>query len=98
MLPNTSEDLQSRLEHLLFAIKRVYASTYSQNAKAYASSMHNRTEEEKMAVILQPVVGDPTTPPPRAPTPPPQHHQQHHPLILRLWHASHSLLGRPPPP
>jgi len=34
------------------------AATYSQRAKSYAESTQNRTEEEKMAVILQPLVGD----------------------------------------
>ena len=30
-----------------------------QEAQRYASSMSNRSEEEKMAVILQPLVGTP---------------------------------------
>ena len=49
--------LDERVEQLKWAVKRVYASTYSQQARRYAESMQNRTEEEKMAVILQPVVG-----------------------------------------
>ena len=39
------------------AIKRVYASTFSQHAKAYVRATPYRLEEEKMAVILQQVVG-----------------------------------------
>jgi len=60
MLPNSSAiPLDERLEHLSWAVKRVYASTFSQEAQRYASSMSNRSEEEKMAVILQPLVGAP---------------------------------------
>ncbi len=40
------------------AIKRVYASTFSQHAKAYVRATPYRLEEEKMAVIIQQVVGD----------------------------------------
>ncbi len=57
LLPNNSVDLAVRLEHLLAAIKRVYASTFSQNAKAYLRATAYRVEEEKMAVILQKLVG-----------------------------------------
>ena len=58
LMPNQG-DTSSRLEQLQWAVKRVYASTFSQCAKDYAASMSNRTEEEKMAVILQPLVGTP---------------------------------------
>lgn len=58
LFPN-SGDAQSRLEQLSWAVKKVYASTFSQAARSYAASMSNRTEEEKMAVILQPLVGTP---------------------------------------
>jgi len=58
-LPNApSLALDQRLDHLAWAVKRVYASTFSQEARRYASSMSNRSEEEKMAVILQPLVGE----------------------------------------
>ena len=39
------------------AIKLIYASTFSQHAKAYVRATPYRLEEEKMAVILQEVVG-----------------------------------------
>jgi hypothetical protein len=39
------------------AIKRVYASTFHQHAKAYVRATPYRLEEEKMAVIVQQVVG-----------------------------------------
>ncbi|HXZ82055.1 MAG TPA: PEP/pyruvate-binding domain-containing protein [Terriglobales bacterium] len=57
MLANQDSDASLRLEHLMEAIKRVYASTFSQHAKAYVRATPNRLEEEKMAVILQQVVG-----------------------------------------
>ncbi len=57
MLPNNSPDLDLRLRHLCDAIKLVYASTFSRNAKAYLPNTQNRMEEEKMAVVLQKLVG-----------------------------------------
>jgi len=57
MLANHETDLSVRLEKLMEAIKRVYASTFSQHAKAYVRATPYRLEEEKMAVILQQVVG-----------------------------------------
>ncbi|HEY7615470.1 MAG TPA: PEP/pyruvate-binding domain-containing protein, partial [Terriglobales bacterium] len=57
MLGNHHPDTSLRLERLMEAIKRVYASTFSQRAKAYVQATPYRLEEEKMAVILQEVVG-----------------------------------------
>src|SRR6266700_4214892 len=57
MLANQHHDLLVRLEQLMEAIKRVYASTFSQHAKGYVRATPYRLEEEKMAVILQQVVG-----------------------------------------
>jgi CheY-like chemotaxis protein len=57
MLANNHADIQLRLEQLLQAIKLVYASTFSQHAKAYVRATPYRLEEEKMAVLLQQVVG-----------------------------------------
>jgi len=57
MLGNQQADTKVRLEELSEAIKRVYASTFSQHAKAYVRATPYRLEEEKMAVILQQVVG-----------------------------------------
>jgi CheY-like chemotaxis protein len=57
MLANQHPDLSARLDFLLEAIERVYASTFSQHAKAYVRATPYRLEEEKMAVILQQVVG-----------------------------------------
>ncbi|HUO97045.1 MAG TPA: PEP/pyruvate-binding domain-containing protein [Rhizomicrobium sp.] len=57
MLANRSGDTGARLDELGEAIKRVYASTFSQHAKSYVQATPYRLEEEKMAVIIQRVVG-----------------------------------------
>ena len=57
MLPNRDPDLQVRLAQLSCAIRLVYASTFYADAKSYIAGTPNRLEEEKMAVIIQPVVG-----------------------------------------
>ncbi|HTS38135.1 MAG TPA: PEP/pyruvate-binding domain-containing protein [Candidatus Solibacter sp.] len=57
MLGNQQASPEARLEELSEAIKRVYASTFSQHAKTYVRATPYRLEEEKMAVILQQVVG-----------------------------------------
>jgi len=57
MVANNSPDLGVRLEQLLSAIKRIYASTFTQAAKRHLISTSYRLEEEKMGVILQRIVG-----------------------------------------
>lgn len=57
MIPNNAASLDVRLQHLISAIKRVYASTFSQAAKDYIRITSYRLEEEKMAVIIQKMVG-----------------------------------------
>jgi CheY-like chemotaxis protein len=57
MVPNRDEDVQKRLNELVTAVKRVYASTFSQRAKAFLRMTPFRLEEEKMAVIIQKIVG-----------------------------------------
>lgn len=57
MLANQG-DLASRLGQLSAAVKRVYASTFSQRVKAYLRATPYRLEEEKMAVLIQKVVGE----------------------------------------
>lgn len=57
MLGNHQPEIGKRLERLTEGIQRIYASTFSQHAKAYVRATPYRTEEEKMAVILQQVVG-----------------------------------------
>jgi hypothetical protein len=58
MLPNDHPSLDVRLKQLIAAIKLVYASTYFQSPKAFSRRVGHRTEEEKMAVIVQRLVGD----------------------------------------
>ena len=57
MLANNNHKAEARLEELLMAIKKVFASTYSRHAKDYIKSTPYRLEEEKMAVIIQKLVG-----------------------------------------
>jgi len=57
MLANSHSDIDVRMGQLTEAIKRVYASTFSQHAKAYVQATPYRLEEEKMAVVLQQVIG-----------------------------------------
>ncbi|MFI5244305.1 MAG: PEP/pyruvate-binding domain-containing protein [Gemmatimonadales bacterium] len=57
MLPNRHADPRVRLERLVAAVKRVYASTFLHHSKAFFRATPYRLEEEKMAVILQKVVG-----------------------------------------
>lgn len=58
MITNDCPDLEQRLKHLIHAIKLVYASTYYKGPKAFSRRVGHRTEEEKMAVIIQKLVGD----------------------------------------
>ncbi|UCG50834.1 MAG: histidine kinase, partial [Candidatus Latescibacterota bacterium] len=57
MIPNNHHDLEARLEELVSAVKRVYASTFSHCAKSYIKATPYRLEEEKMAVVIQKLVG-----------------------------------------
>ena len=56
MLGNQQADVEARFNELCEAIKLVYASTFSQHAKAYVRATPYRLEEEKMAVVVQAVV------------------------------------------
>ena len=58
MVPNDHPDIKKRLEHLISAVKLVYASTYFRGPKAFSKRIGQRTEEEKMAVIIQKMVGE----------------------------------------
>ncbi|MBN1211527.1 MAG: histidine kinase [candidate division Zixibacteria bacterium] len=57
MVPNNSDSLEKRLDELMSAIKRVFASTFFRRAKRYIKATPYRLEEEKMAVIIQKLVG-----------------------------------------
>lgn len=56
MVPNRGTE-KRRLDDLIAAIRAVYASTYSDQAKAFLRATPFRLEEEKMAVLLQEIVG-----------------------------------------
>jgi CheY-like chemotaxis protein len=57
MLPNNNPDKEIRIRQLTDAIKLVFSSVYSKNARTYIESLNYKTEEEKMAVIIQEIVG-----------------------------------------
>jgi CheY-like chemotaxis protein len=57
MLPNDQYGDDIRFLNLVNAIKFVYASTFLKQAKSYIKSTPHRVEDEKMAVVIQPVVG-----------------------------------------
>lgn len=57
MVPNNHPDAEVRFKQLATAIKLVYASMFSDPAKAYFDAVNYKIEEEKMAVIIQEVVG-----------------------------------------
>lgn len=56
-LPNNHEDIEIRLKQLLDAIKLVFASVYSNEAREYFDAIHYNIEEEKMGVVIQQIVG-----------------------------------------
>jgi hypothetical protein len=49
--------LERRLDALIDAIKRVYASTFAPNARAYRKRHNLDWQEEKMAVVIQNMIG-----------------------------------------
>ena len=57
MLPNNHFDPEERFGQLCRALKAVWASTYSDDARAYIARTQYSVEEEKMAVLIQEVVG-----------------------------------------
>ncbi|MFZ5949476.1 MAG: PEP/pyruvate-binding domain-containing protein [Candidatus Rifleibacteriota bacterium] len=56
-LPNNHPDLETRLKQVEDAIKLVYASVYSKEAREYFDAINYNIEEEKMAVVIQQIVG-----------------------------------------
>jgi hypothetical protein len=57
LIPNNHPDENVRFDQLRTAVKMVYASVFSDDARAYFNAINYKIEEEKMAVIIQPVVG-----------------------------------------
>ena len=58
LLPNNDPDPEIRLRQLSDAVKLVFASIYSKNARAYFDAISYKVELEKMAVVIQEVVGN----------------------------------------
>ena len=57
LLPNNNPDPEVRLRHISDAIKLVYSSVYSKNARTYFEAINYKAEQEKMAIVIQEVVG-----------------------------------------
>lgn len=57
MTPNAHPDLSVRLDELITAIKRVFASVFLKAARRFSENTHQSSEPDKMAVIIQQVVG-----------------------------------------
>lgn len=57
LIPNSHPNQDIRLEHLIIAIKLVYASMFLKNARVYRESLRIPSREEKMAIIIQRVAG-----------------------------------------
>ncbi|MFP4366714.1 MAG: PEP/pyruvate-binding domain-containing protein [Bacteroidales bacterium] len=58
LLPNNHPAFDIRLKQAMDAIKLVFASIFSDNAKIYFESIDYKIEEEKMAIVIQEVVGN----------------------------------------
>lgn len=58
LLPNNHPDFDTRLKQIEDAIKLVFASIYSKNARTYFEAINYKVEQEKMAIVIQEVVGN----------------------------------------
>jgi len=58
LLPNNNPEPDTRLKQLAEAIKLVFASVYSRDARGYFEAINYKIELEKMAVVIQEVVGN----------------------------------------
>ena len=58
LLPNINPDPEIRLKQLSEAIKLVFSSIYSRNARTYFEAINYKVEQEKMAIVIQEVVGN----------------------------------------
>ncbi len=57
MIPNNERDVDKRFHKLVEAIKFVFASTFFRDARSYMRAIGRKSEQERMAVIIQEVVG-----------------------------------------
>jgi len=58
LLPNNHIEPEIRFKQLSDAIKLVFSSIYSKNARTYFEAINYKVEQEKMAVVIQEVVGN----------------------------------------
>lgn len=58
LLPNNNPEPDIRLKQLTEAIKLVFATVYSRDARGYFEAINYKIELEKMAVVIQEVVGN----------------------------------------
>ena len=58
IIPNSSNDLETRLSELCDAIRLIYASLYSESSRQYFDAASYKIEEERMAVIIQELAGN----------------------------------------
>lgn len=58
LLPNNHQDFKVRIKQASNAIRLVFASIFSPEARRYFTAINYKIEEEKMAVIIQEVVGN----------------------------------------
>ncbi len=57
LLPNSHIDYETKYKQLCDAIKLVYASVYSEHARMYFEAINYKSEDEKMAVLIQEIAG-----------------------------------------
>ncbi len=57
MLPNNHPERSRRIDQLARAVKLVYASAYTPEAKAYFAAGKHHIEDERMAAVIQTVAG-----------------------------------------
>jgi hypothetical protein len=57
IIPNDRNDKKGVLKNLVKAIKLVFASIFSDSSKSYFKAIHQKVEEERMAIVLQELVG-----------------------------------------
>lgn len=57
MLPNNHPDPEERLNHLMTAVKLVYASAYLERPRRYLEAIGHDLTETRMAVIVQEIAG-----------------------------------------
>ena len=58
MIPNNHSELSKRLQHLITAVKLVYASIYYEDAKTFSRSTSSQPQQEAMGVIIQQLTGE----------------------------------------